>query len=138
MSRYFFRVLRPGGSVAIAVWSAGEWISPLDDYEDYVSSHTIGDSIVNVLPREHFRMSPNDIAQFLTDAGFSDVVARDEQLTVRWPSPLVEARGILGSPFGGRMLQRPVGEQEAIIAELALNCGGDHVTTAAVAIGAKP
>lgn len=134
----FFRVLRPGGSVALAVWSAGAWIPPLDDYEDYVRSHVIGDSIVNVLPREQFRMSPRSIASFLADAGFVDLVARDEHLTVRWPSPLEEARGILGSPFGRRILQLPAGEQDAIIAQLAHSCGGDRITTAAVAIGLKP
>lgn len=132
------RVLRSGGTVAFAVWSTGAWISPLDDYEEFVRTHAIGGAIENVLPRELFRMTPGDIAHHLANAGFSNIVAHDEHLTVRWPSRIAEAQGILGTPFGRRILECPVAEQNVILAELALSGGGDHVTTAAVVSGRKP
>lgn len=132
------RVLRPGGRVGIAVWSKGPWLSPLDDYEQFVSTHQIGGSIVNVLPREQFRMLPTEVASLLEAGGFSAVEARDVDLTVSWSSIEEESRGILGSPFGRRMLLQPLDEQEALIAELAHELGGEHVTTSVIATAKKP
>jgi ubiquinone/menaquinone biosynthesis C-methylase UbiE len=133
-----FRVLRPGALVGIAVWSRGPWIPPLDDYEQFVSIHPVGGSIVNDLPREQFRMLPSEIANLLDLAGFVDVASADEQLTVSWPSALDEARGILGSPFGRRILLQPVVEQEELIAELTKTSGGEHVMTSVIATARKP
>ncbi|WP_166790786.1 class I SAM-dependent methyltransferase [Cryobacterium mannosilyticum] len=119
VAREMRRVLRPGGTVAVAVWALGERLEPFDSYAEFVRRNLPDSPFARAMAGGTLSMTPDGVAAALAGGGFEQVIATRERLTVRWPTPGDEARGIAGTPFGPEIASLGPDAAAALLADLA-------------------
>ncbi len=137
VSREMRRVLRPGGTVFVAVWALGERLEPFDSYAAVVRRHLPDSPFARAMAGGTLSMTTGQVADALTDGGFARVGATLERLFIRWPTLHDEARGIAGTPFGPEIAALDPGATAALLAEVEetlAGAGGDSVEHRLVAV----
>ena len=113
--REMYRVLKPGGTLGLAVWSVAE----------RVGLFTVSNIIGAALPPPPGSPAasplslgePGLIERLVTEAGFSDVAARPVTFTFDVPSAESEWErwiGDLTNPMAARVMELPAGERDAL------------------------
>lgn len=119
------RVLRPGGRVGVAVWLAGRRLEPFDTYAEVLAANEVPEPFPDAYDRARSRMSPEELAQCLTDGGLREVEVVTEELVVQWPSPQAAAHGVGGAPFAAGLERLEPARLEGILAALTRAMTGD-------------
>lgn len=111
------RVLRPGGTIGVAVWTPGHETMPFGPINDAVRDQGAPEPFPAAWDESAFVLSPEALGSLLEDAGFHDVDSRETELMTLWPSPEALANAVDGTPFGavlaglGTEARRAAGEQ---------------------------
>lgn len=136
--RECYRVLRPGGVLAVAVWAAGEPLDPFDAFADVLSTDD------RELSNSAVTMSVLSIVDALCVAGFSDITTGTHSLAVRWPTLDAEVAALFGTPFGPLVERMDHWHRDELLATLRgmLGAGGegthDHITISVFGRGTRP
>jgi SAM-dependent methyltransferase len=94
------RVLRPGGVVGIAVWTPGHDVAPFGNLNDVLRELGADEPFPGAWDNSSFVLSPAEVETLLTDAGFTEVDAREVELLTRWPGLDSMTAALTGTPFG--------------------------------------
>jgi len=136
--RECYRVLRPRGVIAVAVWAAGERLDPFDAFADALSTDDRAFSNSTVT------MSVLAVVDALCLGGFSDITTGTHRLVVRWPTLDAEIAALFGTPFGPLVERMDEPERAELLSTLRgiLGQGGertfDHLTTSVFGRGIRP
>jgi SAM-dependent methyltransferase len=136
--RECLRVLRPGGTIAIAVWASGERLDPFDAYAD-----ALGESSAREVSNASLTMSVAGVVDAMLMAGFGEVRATRQSLVVRWPTLDAEIAGLFGTPFGPVVDGMESDDRELLLSSLRGMLAGDagrtvdHVTTSVFGRGIR-
>ncbi|GHD83543.1 hypothetical protein GCM10007394_24050 [Salinibacterium amurskyense] len=138
------RVLRPAGTVAVAVWALGAPLYPFDRYAEFMLSRMPESPFARIMASGALSMTALSVESALKDGGFREVSAHDEKLTVRWDSAAAEARGITGTPFAAELALLPADDRSSFLKDLAKWLADDegepvsYSTTAVFGFGVAP
>lgn len=94
------RVLRPGGTVGIAVWAAGHEVMPLSRTSGPIRDAGGAAPYPGAFDESSYVLGPDEVAQMLWTAGFNDVDSREVKLLTSWPSVEAIVAAVDGTPFG--------------------------------------
>jgi ubiquinone/menaquinone biosynthesis C-methylase UbiE len=118
------RVLRPGGRIAVSIWSTAEKVPFLDAIVGPMLADAEPDE-TGYLPTPYETGGPGEMVQFLAEAGFSD--AKERRLThtfvLRSPEEYLETI-LRGTPIG-----HSLGEESAEVQEKVLRATRAHLET---------
>ena len=136
--RECLRVLRPGGTVAVSVWAAGERLEPFDVYAEALQRDAVTAGSDRTFTNDSVEMSVLDIVDTMLVAGARDVAATRQQLGVRWPTVDSEVAALFGTPFGSYVGRLSVVRQERVLSDIGDRLSRDgrtveHITTSVVA-----
>lgn len=141
--RECLRVLRPGGTVALAVWATGERLDPFDAYAEALLADAAAASIPRGMSNASLTMSVAGVVDTMLLAGFGSIAATRQSLAVRWPNLDAEIAGLFGTPFGPLVEEMEPEHREVLLSTLreVLGEGGgrtvDHVTTSVFGRGIR-
>lgn len=126
------RVLRPGGTMALAVWAQGERLEPFDSYADALNEHG---GLARRIDNTAVSLGLPDVIDDLVGAGLREVAVTRSTLVVRWPTLDSEVAGLFGTPFAPLAEAMDAPRRARVLARLRelLGSGGstvDQVTTA--------
>ncbi|MGV8859036.1 MAG: class I SAM-dependent methyltransferase [Rhodoglobus sp.] len=144
VAQEMLRVLRPGGVVAVAVWALEAPLYPFDRYAEFMRDRMPDSPFARTMASGALSMTRDSVASALSGGGFIDVSAGEEQLTVRWPSPAAEARGISGTPFAAELAALAPDVRDKFLSDLALwladqnGAAVSYLTTAVFGHGTAP
>ena len=133
------RVLKPGGTVAVAVWATGERLDPFDAYAEALGTENPGRAISNA----SLTMSVVGVVDAMLQAGVGEVRATRQTLAVRWPTLDAEVAGLFGTPFAPAVDAMDSEHRELVLSHLREILGGgggrtvDHVTTSVFGRGIR-
>lgn len=132
------RVLRPGGTLAVAVWAVGERLDPFDAFAAALST---GD---RQLSNQPVMMSVHSVVDALCVAGLDEIRAGIHRLVVRWPTLDSEVAGVFGTPFGPLVERLDETARADVLARLRRMLGDgqertfDHRTTSVFGRASRP
>jgi ubiquinone/menaquinone biosynthesis C-methylase UbiE len=119
------RVLRPGGTIGIAVWSDEVPPEPFASYARILQDHGIPEPYPNAYDTSVVTMSESEIERLLTAAKSAQTFVRTIDVPLVWPEPRWAAFGITGSTYGPTVAALGQAEQEAVFADIEEHAGGD-------------
>ena len=137
------RVLRAGGTAAVAVWLAGRHLDPFATYAEVLESCGVDDPFPDGYGYDmtRFAMTVEEVEALFSGAGFSDVRLETEELTLRWDGPHAAALGVTGTPFQTGLADLAADRQAEVMAALEaafvplLGEGGAFTMSAVLARG---
>jgi len=136
-ARAMMRVLRPSGRVAVAVWMCGPLLEPFDVYGRVLERFGLPEPFPRAYTYD-FCMSPEEVSDVLTAAGFVDVEVETRMIEVSWPTLEDAVHGIAGTPYGPPVAALNEEDQRRIAATLREELRPSHAMTAILARGRKP
>jgi SAM-dependent methyltransferase len=136
-ARAMKRVLRSSGRVAVAVWLSGPPLEPFDVYGRVLERQGMPEPFPRAYAYD-FSMSPTEVGDVLTVAGFTDVEVETEVIDVTWPTLEDAVRGIAGTPYGPAVAALDDEGQERVAAALRGELRPVHPMTAVLARGRMP
>ena len=95
----FRRVLRPGGTVTVAVWEAGHRLEPFESYMEALIAAKVEPPFENAFDRGPVSTVPARLRTLLEQAAFDPIEVAVKTITLQWPEPGLAAAGIMGTPF---------------------------------------
>ncbi|WP_349898068.1 class I SAM-dependent methyltransferase [Parafrigoribacterium soli] len=98
-AREMRRVLRPGGTIGVAVWAAGRRLEPFDSYGEVLVAAGFDTPFIRGSASGAMSMSEAEMREVLSAAGFIDVDVAVQELELEWPSGEEAAAGIGGTPY---------------------------------------
>lgn len=98
--REMHRVLRPGGVVGIAVWTPDHEVVPFGPMNTVMQQLGVPPPFPGAYDQTSYVLSPAQVADLLSDAGFHDIDSREVQLLTRWAGLESLVAAIDGTPFG--------------------------------------
>jgi ubiquinone/menaquinone biosynthesis C-methylase UbiE len=131
------RVLRSSGRVAVAVWASGPPLEPFDVYGRVLQRHGLPEPFPRAYAHD-FSMSPGEVEDLLTTAGFTDVTVDTKVIDVSWPTLDDAVHGIAGTPYGPGVVVLDGEDQQRIAAALREELRPVHPMTAVLARGRRP
>lgn len=139
MLRECLRVLRPGGTIALAAWASGERFDPFDVFAETLTADGV---YAHPVSNEAVTMSVTGIVDALLLAGFGEVAATRQSLAVRWPTLDAEISGLFGTPFATAVDALDSERREHLLDALRGKLGDgdrtvDHVTTSVFGRGIR-
>lgn len=93
------RVLRPGGTIGVAVWAAGQRLEPFDSYGEVLIDAGFDTPFIRGSASGRMSMSETEVREVLLAGGFADVEVELQELVLQWPSVEVAAAGVSGTPY---------------------------------------
>ncbi len=112
------RVLRPGGTAAVAVWLAGPRLDPFATYGEVLQSCGVDEPFPGGYDITRFSMTCDEVEALFSTAGFGDVEIEPQKLTLRWDSPHAAALGVTGTPFQPGLAGLDAERQAGVMAAL--------------------
>lgn len=131
------RVLRSSGRVAIAVWMSGPPLEPFDVYGRVLERHGVPEPFPRAYAYD-FTMSPGEVGDVLTAAGFTDVEVDTKVIDVAWRRVDDAVLGIAGTPYGPAVAALDGEDQQRIAAALREELRPVHPMAAVLARGRRP
>jgi len=131
------RALRSSGRLALAVWMSGSLLEPFDVYGRVLERHGMPEPFPRAYAYD-FSMSPGEVDDVLTAAGFTSVEVESKVLEVSWPTLDDAVNGIAGTPYGPAVAALDHEDQRRIFAALREELHLVHPMTAVLARGRKP
>jgi SAM-dependent methyltransferase len=98
--REFHRVLRTGGSVAIAVWAAERPLGLFGPLTETIRDHGLPEPFPGAFDPGGYAISCGELVAQLTAAGLERATAATVELECRWEDGGDVARATAGTPFG--------------------------------------
>ena len=136
-ARAMKRVLRRSGRVAVAVWMSGPALEPFDIYGRVLERHGLPEPFPRAYDYD-FSMSPGEVDNVLSAAGFSEVEVETTMIDVSWSTIDDAVHGIAGTPYGPTVAALDDEDQQRIAAALREELRPVHPMTAVLARGRKP
>jgi SAM-dependent methyltransferase len=120
------RVLRPGGTLGIAVWSDESPPEPFASYARILQELGVPEPYPKAYDTSVVTMSESEIEHLLTSAGSDQTAVHTVEVPLIWPWPRWAALGITGSTYGPTVaaLGKPL--QEAVFAAIEQQAGSDR------------
>jgi SAM-dependent methyltransferase len=112
------RVLRPGGSLGVAVWSDQQPPEPFASYARLLQEHSVPEPYPNAYDTSIVTMSEVQIEDVLTSAGAERIAVCTVEAPILWPEPRWAALGITGSTYGPTVAALSQTEQETLFAAI--------------------
>lgn len=125
------RVLRPGGSLGIAVWSDESPPEPFASYARILQEHGVPEPYPNAYDTSAVTMSESEI-ELLLRTVCKHTIVRTVEVPLHWPEPQWAALGITGSTYGPTVASLDQPEQEAVFRAIERGVGGASVIMRAV------
>jgi SAM-dependent methyltransferase len=94
------RVLRPGGTAAVAIWVTGSPLEPFASFTSVLEERGEPEPFPGAFAGRGMTMTADEVAAAFDAAGFADVQSQTRELEVAWPDAATAAQGVLGTPFG--------------------------------------
>lgn len=129
--------LRPGGTVAVAVWERGRLLEPFDVYGQALEAEGVPEPFPGAYIYD-FNLPADELAAILSAAGLRDVTVSVETLAIVWPSIDVVVAGIAGTPYGPALASLPDDRQQRVAAWLRERLRVSHPGVVAVGRGTAP
>ena len=117
------RVLRPGGTVTLAVWDAGHRLEPFDNYTEALVDAGVEPPFERAFDTAMYVAAPGQVRQLLQDAGFEAIEVTVATTTLEWPEPGLAAAGIMGTPFAPLIQALEAERRRALQADLLRRFG---------------
>lgn len=130
------RVLRPGGTAAIAVWLCGPVLEPFDIYGEVLEAEGIAEPFPGAYAA-NFCMSAEDVGGALETAGLASVEVVTEVLEVTWPSEEEVVAAITGTVYGPAVAALDAPRQHQVFERLASRLNVRHQMTAVLGRAGK-
>jgi ubiquinone/menaquinone biosynthesis C-methylase UbiE len=137
------RVLRPGGTVAIAVWAHGRPLVPFGVYCEELTAVGAEPPFPRAFDADSYTMGLESVMSLIEGAGFVELHARVAELEVTWSDATAAAAGVGGTPYAATLNALSADQRErydtAVLARFAGPGGiGEpvHRQTAAVIVRA--
>jgi SAM-dependent methyltransferase len=118
------RVLRPGGTLGIAVWSDQAPPEPFASYARILQDHGVPEPYPNAYDTSVVTMSESEIERLLAPAHSAQTSVRTIEVPLVWPEPRWAALGITGSTYGPTVAALGQSDQKAVFADIE-QAGGD-------------
>jgi ubiquinone/menaquinone biosynthesis C-methylase UbiE len=136
-----YRVLAPGGVVALAVWDSAQRNEPFASYSDAVAQQGIAEPYPGAFDWTSYTMAPQAVEALLSGAGFEEIVVAHAERIVRWPDAATAVAALMGTPYGALLERQPSAVREAVLTRagelLAADGGPPAVLTRSVLARAR-
>jgi SAM-dependent methyltransferase len=130
------RTLCSPGRIAVAVWMSGTLLEPFDVYGHVLERQGVPEPFPRAYAYD-FSMSPEEVADVLTAAGFTNVEIETRVMEVSWLTLDDAVQGIAGTPYGPAVAALDEEDQLRISAALQDELHLVHPMTAVLARGRK-
>jgi SAM-dependent methyltransferase len=129
------RVLRPGGSLGIAVWSDETPPEPFASYARILQELGVPQPYPNAYETSLISMSESEVALLLTTVGLEQTIVRSVEVTLRWPNPRWAALAITGTTYGPTVASLGQPDQEAVYDAIEKQVGGGRSVVMRAVLG---